>query len=66
MYFQMYRASLTMHSCLRNTEDLIDDTKELGLEVKAGKSKYMLMSRHQNAGQNHNITIAHKSFENVA
>jgi hypothetical protein len=27
---------------------------------------HMLMSRHQNAGQNHNIQTANRSFENVA
>jgi hypothetical protein len=26
----------------------------------------MLLSHHQNAGQNHNIKIGDKSFENVA
>jgi hypothetical protein len=26
----------------------------------------MLLSRHQNAGQNHDINIANRSFENVA
>jgi hypothetical protein len=30
------------------------------------KSNYMLLSRHPNAGQNHNINIASRSFENVA
>jgi hypothetical protein len=28
-----------------------------GLEVNAEKSKYMLLSRHKNGGQNHNIKI---------
>jgi hypothetical protein len=37
-----------------------------GLEVNAEKTKNMLMSRHQNAGQNHNIKIGDRSFENVA
>lgn len=30
------------------------------------KTKYMLMSLHQNAGKNHNINVANRSFENVA
>ncbi|PNF37847.1 hypothetical protein B7P43_G07411, partial [Cryptotermes secundus] len=28
-------------------------------------SKYMLLSRHQNAGQNHDIKIGNRYFENV-
>jgi hypothetical protein len=48
-----------------NTETLIDANKEVGLEVNAEKSKYML-SLLQNAGQNHNIKIGNRSFENVA
>jgi hypothetical protein len=35
----------------RNTEALIDATKEVGLEVNTEKTKYMLLSRRQNAGQ---------------
>jgi hypothetical protein len=50
----------------KNTETLIDATKEVGLEVNAEKTKHMLMARHQNAGQNHNIKIANRSFKNVA
>jgi hypothetical protein len=34
-----------------NTETLIDASKEVGLEVNIEKTKYMLMSHHQNAGQ---------------
>jgi hypothetical protein len=44
------------------TEALIDTGQEVGLEVNTEKAKYMLMSRHQNAGQHHNI-IANRSFE---
>jgi hypothetical protein len=50
----------------KNTETLIHDSKEVGLEVNAEKAKYMLLSRHQNAGQNRNMKIANRSFENVA
>jgi hypothetical protein len=35
------------------------------LLVSAEKTKHMLLSRHQNAGQNHDIKIANRSFENV-
>jgi hypothetical protein len=34
-----------------NTQTLIGASKEVGLEVNTEKTKYMLLSRHQNAGQ---------------
>jgi hypothetical protein len=49
-----------------NTEAVTGARKEVGLEVNAEKTKHVLLSRHQNAGQNHNIKTANKSFENMA
>jgi hypothetical protein len=49
----------------KNTGTLIDAFKEVGLEVNAEKTKYMLLSSRQNAGQNYNIKICDRSFENV-
>jgi hypothetical protein len=37
----------------KNMETLIGSSKEVGLEVNTEKTKYMLLSRHQNAGQNY-------------
>jgi hypothetical protein len=37
-----------------------------GLEVKAEKTKYTSIPRHQNAGQYHRINRANRWFENVA
>jgi hypothetical protein len=37
----------------KNTETLIDASKEVGLEINAERTKYMVLSRHRNAGQNH-------------
>ena len=37
--------------------------KETGLEVNADKSKYMVMSRNQNAGRIHDTKIDNSSFE---
>jgi hypothetical protein len=42
----------------KNTETVIDASKEVGLEVNAVKAKYMLLSRHQDAVQNCDITMA--------
>jgi hypothetical protein len=52
----------------QNTETLTDANKEVGLEVdtKKSKYKYMLLSRDQNAGQNHDIEIVSKYSENVS
>jgi hypothetical protein len=35
----------------KNVETLIDASKDVGLEVNTEKTKYMLLSRHQNAGK---------------
>jgi biotin operon repressor len=42
---------------------LIDNRKEDGLEINTDKNKYRLLSHHQNAGQNHDIKIANRTFE---
>jgi hypothetical protein len=48
------------------TETLLDASRDVGLEINAEKTKYMIMSLHSNSGQNQNIRIANESFENVA
>jgi hypothetical protein len=50
----------------KNTDILIGASKEVGLEINVDKTKYMLLSRHQNVGQNRGIKIANRSFENVS
>jgi sorting nexin-29 len=50
----------------RNTETLIDSSRELGLEINIEKTKYMLLSHQQNVGQNRDKKIANRSFENVS
>jgi hypothetical protein len=47
-------------------ETLIDSSKEVGLEINVEKTKCMLLSCYQNAGQNQDIKIANRSFENVS
>ena len=40
----------SMHTLKENAEALVAPTSEIGLEVCADKTKYMIMSRDQNAG----------------
>jgi hypothetical protein len=49
-----------------NIETLIDASKEVGLEINVEKTKFILLSRHQNIGQNQDIKIADRLFENVS
>jgi hypothetical protein len=49
----------------KNTETLIDASKEVGLEIDVERIKYMLLSRHQNVGQNRDVKIANRPFEKV-
>jgi len=56
----------TVHKCtINNTESLIAAGKEIGLEVNSDKTKYIVMSRDQNAGLRHNIKIESNSCERV-
>jgi hypothetical protein len=50
----------------KNTETLIDASKEIGLEVNVEKTKYVLLFHHQNAQQNQDTKIANRSFDNVS
>jgi hypothetical protein len=36
------------------------------MEINGEKTKYILLSRHQYAGQNWNIKVANRLFENVS
>jgi hypothetical protein len=49
----------------KNTEILMDASKEIGLEMNVKKTKYMLLSHQQNTGLNRDTKIANRSFENV-
>ena len=40
-------------------------SKEIGLEVNANKTKHMVMSRDQNAGQSHSMKTDNSSFERL-
>ena len=40
-------------------------SKDIGLEVNADKTKYMVMSRDHNVGGSHNIKTHNSSFERV-
>ena len=46
----------------KNAEALIVASMEIGLEVNADKTKYMVMSQDQNAGQSHHMKIDKSSF----
>jgi len=48
-----------------NAEALVVASKETGLKVNADKTKYMAMSRDQNAGRSHSIKTENSSFERV-
>jgi hypothetical protein len=50
----------------KHTETLIDVSKEVGPEVNMEKTEYMLPSCKQNAGQNHDMKVANRSYKSVA
>ena len=55
----------TIHTLKENAEALVAATREIGMEVSADKTKYMVMSRDQNAGRIHSVSIDNCTFERV-
>jgi hypothetical protein len=55
----------SVHIVKENRESLVVASKDIGLEVNADKTKYLVMSRDQNAGRNNSIKIDNSSFERV-
>jgi len=55
----------SIHTRKKNAEALIAATGEIGLEVSADKTKYMVMSRDQNAGRIHSVRTDNSTFERV-
>jgi hypothetical protein len=49
----------------KNREALLTDRREVGVGVSIQKANYMFVSRHQDVGQNQDLLIAIKAFENV-
>jgi hypothetical protein len=55
----------SVHTIKENVESLVIASKEIGLELNADKTKYMIMFRDQNAGRRHNMKIDSKPLERV-
>jgi hypothetical protein len=55
-----------IHAVKKNTETLIDASKEVGLEINVEKSMYMLLACHWNPGQNCDIKIANRSLGSLS
>ena len=55
----------SVHTLKENAETLVAVSRESGLEVSADKTKYMVMSRDQNAGRIQSVRIDNSTFERV-
>ena len=55
----------SIHTLKENAEALVAATREIGLEVSADKTKYVVMSRDQNAGRIHSVRIDNSTFERM-
>ena len=55
----------SVHTVKENAKALVVATKEIGLEVNADKTKYLVMSRDRNVGRGHSVKTDNSSIERV-
>ena len=55
MLMMLISGGAGVHAVKKNTETFVVASKEIGLEVNADKTKYMVMSKEQAAGLSHSI-----------
>jgi hypothetical protein len=56
----------SINTIQENKETLLEASRDIGLEINAEKTMFMIMPHHPNSGHNQKIRIANESFENVA
>ena len=55
----------SIHTLKENAEALVAAAREIGMEVSAEETKYMVMSRDQNAGRIQSVRMDNSTFERV-
>jgi len=53
----------SVNTIKRTSETLLETSSDIGLEINAEKTRFMIMSHYPNSGHNQNIRIANESFE---
>jgi len=59
----VYMLGGSVYITKKNTDGLVVASKETGLEVNTDKTKYIIMSRDQNAGRSRNIKTDNSSLK---
>ena len=65
LHVNVVRVSHLCHLFISRSHLVLVATNEIGLEVNADKTKYMVMSRDRNAGRGHSVKIDNSSIERV-